>query len=105
MATATATVNLTNPDNEDRTAFKFVVDAENARRAAAVPPETLLPNSTANERKQSAELIYAQRMIDVHRSYIQQADQITKQEFLAALAAAPEAKRTAALAAGYAALQ
>ncbi len=105
MATATATVNMATPDNEDRTAFKYVVDVENARRAAANPPEPLLPNSTALERKNSAELIYAQRMLEVHRSYIQQADTITKQEFLAALANAPEAKRAAALAAGYAALQ
>lgn len=100
MSTQTSTVQLANPDNEDRRAYKFVVEAENARRAAATPPETPLPASTNNERKSSAEIIYAQRVQEMHRSYIKQADDVTKREIIAAFDAQPdEAKRAAALAA------
>lgn len=100
MSTQTATVQLANPDNEDRRAYKHVVDTENARRAAANPPETPLPNSTAIERKNSAELLYAQRVQEMHRSYIQQADDVTKRQIIQAFDAQPdEAKRAAALAA------
>lgn len=100
MSTQTSTVQLSNLDNEDRRAHKFIVDTENARRAALVPPETPLPSSTAQERKNSAEILYAQRVNDMHRSYIQQADDVTKRELIAAFNAQPdEAKRAAALAA------
>lgn len=101
MSTQSAVVQLTNPDNEDRRAYKHVVDVENARRAAVTPtPETPLPASNNAERKASAELLYAQRVQEMHRSYIVQADDVTKRQILQAFDAQPdEAKRAAALAA------
>ena len=41
------------PDEFDIAAARFVIDAENARRAAADPPETPLPDGTGAELKAS----------------------------------------------------
>lgn len=91
---------MSTADAADRRAFRMVVDQENARRAALIPPETPLPNATNAEYKSSAEIVYAMRMNDAHRDYIRQADETTKREIIAAFDAQPdEAKRAAALAA------
>lgn len=81
MTVLTFTVNVVGtPDAEDKRAMLAVIDAENARRTAlnnAVPPPnplwTLLPKSTAAERKSSYETMMIVRMAQMHTKYIRQA--------------------------------
>lgn len=86
-------------DEEDRRAFQFVVDQENARRAALTPPGTPLPASTVAERRTSYELILQPRLVDWHRSNINESDIATLAQIRALWPTATDAKRNAALAA------
>lgn len=75
MTTLVISANVTGAaDLEDRRAMTLILDAENARRTAA--NETLLPVSTAAERRTSYEIMLTQRMREVHAKYIKQSEAI-----------------------------
>ena len=66
-------------DADDKAAMIALIDAENARRTAlnnAVPPPspllTILPKSTAAERKASCETIASARWTQIHQKDIRQ---------------------------------
>ncbi len=86
-------------DEEDRRAFRYVVDQENARLAALNPPGTPLPASTVAERRASYELILQPKLVDWHRSNISESDVATLAAVRALWPTATDAKRNAALAA------
>jgi len=74
MAVVVITSNVTGiADEQDRRAMNLLIDQENARRAALVPPGTPLPKSTGAERKASYELLLNERLAAMHASYIEQA--------------------------------
>ncbi len=88
------------PDEFDRAAAQFVIDAENARRAAADPPETPLPDSTAAEVKASYLGELGKAIDSAHANYAKAArTQEIEQQVRAAWSDATDAQRAAALAA------
>ena len=60
------------PDEMDRAAAQYIVDEENARRAAQVPPETPLPDGTGAELKASYLQMLEQIITNAHASYLKQ---------------------------------
>ncbi len=60
-------------DPPDRRAMDYIIDQENARRAALTPPGIALPISTAAERKASYETCLNAIMVTAHASYVAQA--------------------------------
>ena len=101
MSAVTFTTNVVGtPDEQDRRAFRLIVDNENARRAALTPPGTPLPASTAAERKSSYEIVLAQTVLSAHKSYIDQAsDLVATVELKKRFLIATDAQQAAALAA------
>ena len=73
MTTLAITVNVSNPDNEDKETMEYYIKEENTRRAALTPPGEALLFSTAGERKTSYELLMNQVAADVHTHRINQA--------------------------------
>jgi len=73
MTTLAITVNVSNPDTEDRQTMEFYIKEENTRRAALTPPGTPLPLATAPERKASYEVLLSQAAADMHTHRIHQA--------------------------------
>lgn len=87
--TATFTVQVTNPDNEDRKGFKAQILTRNseivaqnaaitAANAATTPPGTvplisLLPFATNAELKSSGETVYGRIIANAHVGYVQNA--------------------------------
>ena len=74
MSTMTVTVNVTNPDAEDRRAMDYIIGLENTRRAELVPPGTPLVNVDGPTRKTSFETCLSQVMAVAIPSYIKQAN-------------------------------
>lgn len=79
MSTIGIAIQLSNPDAEDKRAMLYLIGKENARRTAlnnaSPPPDplwTMLPSSTASERKTGCEWILGQFMHPVWASYIKQ---------------------------------
>ena len=94
-------VNTSNLDNADRKAVRFIVDAENARRAALDPPETPLLTGSASEYKASYEEILKETLERAHASYIDQAGdkELTARDVRTLWRGATDAQRDAAVAA------
>jgi hypothetical protein len=100
MSTLSITVNVTNPDEQDRRAMRYAIDNENAERAQATPPGTPLPQGTSGELKSSYETILAARDLRIHARDIREAgDKVLFSQVKTAWDNATDAKRTAALAA------
>lgn len=100
MATIVSVVQFTGTaDEEDRRAFQYVVEQENARRAALTPPGTPLPASTVAERRSSYELIATPKVLQWHLSNIRESDVATLAQVRARWPIATDAQRAAALAA------
>ena len=84
MTTLAITVNVTNPDAEDRNAMEDAIDrlnepivAQNLILAAQTPPGTPLaiwPKSTAGERKTSYEAYLKGIATGSHLSYVEQSN-------------------------------
>jgi hypothetical protein len=96
MSTLAITVQVSNPDEEDRRAMDLIINRENARRAALTPPETPLPNSTAAERRSSYESLLAPIMLDAHKQYIREAGDLSFKSIKARWDIATDAQRIAA---------
>lgn len=105
MSTLVITVNVSNPDAEDRDAMNDQIDLENARRAALIPPGTPLPKDTAANRKASYETILSALDMSAHQSYIRDNTENTMRALREELKAAPADKKAAAIAAARAALK
>jgi len=75
MTTLAISVQVSNPDAEDRLAMEYYIKEENTRRATLTPPGTPLPFSTAAERKASYEVLFNQSAADMHTHRINQAKQ------------------------------
>ena len=122
MTTISFTTNITGtPDAEDRRAMVMIINDENARRTEfnaqatlfnnTVPPPatprallTLLPLSTAAERRTSYEIVLAMRVAEVHENYIRQASErvendVAFKDLRPLWADATPAKKAAAIAA------
>ena len=61
------------PNSHDRDASTLVLTTENNRRAAAEPPEALLPVDTGAEQKTSYLFMLVQRVAEINDYYIDQA--------------------------------
>jgi hypothetical protein len=96
MSTLAITVNVSNPDEEDRRAMDLIIARENERRAALVPPGTPLPNSTAAERKSSYESLIAPMLLDAHKAFIREAGDLSFRNMKARWDIATDAQRIAA---------
>lgn len=103
MSTLTMTINVSNPDAEDRKAMEAAIDEWNAPILAANPPGTPLPKSTAQERRTSYETILVARNMSAHASRVAEAKEKTWRD-VKDLAKANPAKEDAAIAAALAAL-
>lgn len=66
-------INITGATGADAKAAQYIVDNENARRAALDPPGTPLPTSPANALLASYETVLAATLSTAHDSYIVQA--------------------------------
>ena len=98
MPTAVISANVTGSlDQEDRRAMLFIVEAENARRAALDPPEDPLPISTNVEIRQSYAVVQSALLTSAHLSYVQQSNVASLQDIRAAWDSATDAQRNAAL--------
>jgi len=73
MTTLAITVNVSNPDAEDRQTMEYCIKEENTRRAALDPPGTPLPFATASERKASYEVLLSQAAAEMHTHRVNQA--------------------------------
>lgn len=73
MTTLVITVNVANPDGDDRTAMNYAIAQENVVRASL--GQAALPNSTAAERKSSHEAILAAKEMKDHLNMISTAIQ------------------------------
>ena len=73
MTTLAITVNVSNPDAEDRRTMEYYIKEENTRRAALDPPGIPLPFATAPERKTSYEVLFNQAAADMHTHRVNQA--------------------------------
>ncbi len=122
---ATLTVNITALDADDRRAALFIINQENANRAAinmsnvyanqralanipplpTIPDLPILPFSTAAEIKSSYEVCLAKLVVDDHARNVQQATEAAAaslanfQQVKSLFADATPAKRAAAIAA------
>ena len=100
MPTAVIVANVTGSlDQEDRRAMLFIVNAENARRAALNPPEDPLPISTNVEIRQSYAVVQSALLTAAHLSYIEQSDVASLAEIRELWGPASDAQRNAARAA------
>ena len=100
MPTAVISANVSGTlDQEDRRAMLFVVEAENARRAALDPPEDPLPISTNVEIRQSYAVVQSALLTAAHLSYIEQSDVASLAEIRELWGPASDAQRNAARAA------
>lgn len=100
MPTAVIVANVTGTlDQEDRRAMLFIVEAENARRAALNPPEDPLPISTNVEIRQSYAVVQSALLTAAHLSYIEQSDVASLAEIRELWGPASDAQRNAARAA------
>lgn len=79
---------------DEKRAMKYMIDQENARRAALDPPGAPLPTSTANERKTSYETTLVHICNQATQSYIEQAkENVTNKELKEAYAAANDSTK------------
>jgi hypothetical protein len=68
-------IQVNNADADDFRAAQYIIDIENARRAALDPPETPLPDSTNAEVKASYESMLLEIIDKAHTSYKKQASE------------------------------
>lgn len=104
MTTLAITINVSNPDNEDRRAMEEAIDQENAIRAAKTPPDPLLPKDTATNRRTSYEAILVARNVSAHQAAVRETRDKSLRDVRAAMETATPEKRDAAIAAALAAL-
>jgi len=98
MPTAAIAANVTGTlDQADRRAMLFIVNQENARRAALTPPGTPLPVSTNVEIRTSYATVQSALLNTAHLSYVDQSTVASFQEMKAAFNAATDQQRNAAL--------
>lgn len=84
---------------EDRRGMIYVIEKENARRAALDPPGTPLPLSDNIEIRNSYEVVTTATMQAAHDSYIEQSNVASLRDVRTVWDAATDAQRNAALAA------
>lgn len=100
MPTAIITANVTGTlDQADKRAMLLVINAENARRAAATPPGIPLPISTNIEIRSSYEFCQSALLNTAHLDYVKQSDVATLQDIRILWEAASDTQRNAARAA------
>lgn len=100
MPTAVISANVTGTlDQADRRAMLYIVELENARRAAATPPGTPLPISTNTEIRTSYATVQSALLNSAHLSYVKQSDFVTLQEIRGLWPNATDQQRAAAAAA------
>ena len=100
MPTAVISANVTGSlDQEDRRAMVYIINQENARRAALDPPGEPLPISTNVEIRQSYAVVQSALLTAAHLSYVQQSNVATLQDLREAWNTATDNQRNAALAA------
>ena len=94
------TTNITGTANElDRRGARLMVARENARRAALVPPGTVLPVGNDAQLAASYRSVLDALLAVSHASYVEQASQESYGNARAIWDAATDAQRAAALAA------
>ena len=86
-----------NPDRSDRDAAQWLIDNENARRAAMDPPLSPLPSGNGAELKASYLAVLTETINSTHASYIQQAAEKTQQDVRELWRNASEVQRQAAI--------
>ena len=84
-------------DTADRRAMLFVLNQENARRAALTPPEPALPISTNVEIRTSYATVQSALLNSAHLSYVTQSDVASLQDIRSAWERATDQQRNAAL--------
>lgn len=93
------TVNITNASaSADGQAATYIVDQENARRAALDPPLDPLPKSTNQELLNSYEAVLGQILASAHESYVKKAAETSLQEAKSRWEISSDAQRAAAVA-------
>lgn len=65
-----AQVNASNFSNADTQAAIYYIEQENLRRAALIPPGTPLPMATAQEQKQSYEIVLTDILKAAHLGHL-----------------------------------
>lgn len=95
-------ISFANADASDLRAAKYIVDLENVRRAAADPPETLLPAANNAEYASSYETMLLVIVARAHESYKkQQAEaELATQDIRSIWENATDAQRAAMITAG-----
>ena len=86
-------------DQADRRAMLFIVNAENARRAAQDPPIDALPIADNAEIRTSYAAVQSAVLTSAHLSYVDQSDVATLQDIREVWTTATDQQRAAALAA------
>ena len=100
MATAVIECRVTGTlDTEDRRAMLFIVNQENARRAALTPPGEQLSVADNTAIRTSYQTAQTSVLVAAHSSYIQQSNIASLADIRAVWDAATDQQRNAALAA------
>ena len=100
MATAVIECRVTGIlDTEDRRAMLFIVNAENARRAALTPPGEPLSVVDNTAIRTSYQTVQSSLLNTAHRSYINQSNVASLNDIRGAWENATDQQRNAALAA------
>ena len=94
-------IQVNNADADDFRAAQYIIDIENARRAALDPPETPLPVGTNAEVKASYESMLLEIIDRAHNSYKKQASEqaLSNNNIKSLWESATDAERQAAIAA------
>jgi hypothetical protein len=100
MPTAVIAAQVTGTlDTADRRAMLYIVEQENAQRAALVPPDAPLPHSTNTEIRTSYAIVQSALLNKAHLSYVDQSDIATLQDIRTLWPNATDQQRAAAKAA------
>ena len=94
-------IQVNNADADDFRAAQYIIDIENARRAALDPPETPLPVGTNAEVKASYESMLLEIIDRAHTSYKKQASEqaLANDNIKSLWESATDAERQAAISA------